>query len=444
MKTSNTPAGAQPDVVVIGGGPAGSSIAALLAQRGHAVVLLEKSHHPRFHIGESLLPLNMPMFDSLGVADKVAAIGMPKYAAEFVSPWHNKTSVFHFGQALDKSLPFSYQVRRSEFDDILFRNAAEKGATTLEGVRVTEVDFSDPAQPQVKARNDQGEALQWAPRFVVDASGRDTLLASQLKFKRRSDKHNSAALFGHFEGVTRAEGRDGGNIAIFWFDHGWFWFIPLADGATSIGAVCPPTYFKMRKTDPTTFLLDTIQKCPALAERLKDARPVGEATATGNYSYASSQCRGERYIMLGDAFAFIDPVFSSGVFLAMNSAFVGAEAVDAYLRGSPKAAAAFRRFDHVMRRGPELFSWFIYRITSPAMRELFMGPRNYFRIQEALLSVLAGDIFRNTPIGWRVAVFKCFFYVASLANWRGTLMNWRKRRQTLAESLREPVEAGHS
>jgi flavin-dependent dehydrogenase len=432
-----------PDVVVIGGGPAGSTVAALLAERGYQVVLLEKGHHPRFHIGESLLPLNMPLFDKLGVADQVAAVGMPKYAAEFVSPWHDGTSVFEFGNALDKSLPYAYQVRRSEFDEILFRNAAAKGARTFEGVRVSEVDFSSAERPCVRARNEAGEALSWSPRFVIDASGRETLLSNQFGIKQRNLKHNSAALFGHFEGAHRNPGRDGGNIMIFWFDHGWFWFIPLADGVTSVGAVCSPSYLRTRKGDPTSFFMETIAKCPALAERLKEARLTAPATATGNYSYSSAHCRGERYVMLGDAFAFVDPVFSSGVFLAMNSAFEGAGAVDAWLRDAADAPARFRRFEHVMRRGPALFSWFIYRVTSPAMRELFMQPSNYFRIQEAILSVLAGDIFRRTPIGPRVLAFKALFYALCLYHWRMTLTNWRKRRRLLAESLKEAPEIGN-
>src|SRR2546423_13842391 len=217
------------EVVVIGGGPGGSTIAALLAQRGRDVVLIEKATHPRFHIGESLLPLNLPLFERLGVADDIARIGMLKYSVEFVSPWHEAPTTFEFADAWDKAFPYSYQVRRSEFDHILFRNAARKGAKTIEGCRVTRVDF-DADGAGVTARYDDGREFIRHARFVVDASGRDTVLANQFAMKRKNRQHNSAAIFGHFSGAVRLEGKAEGNISVFWFDHGWFWFIPLSDG----------------------------------------------------------------------------------------------------------------------------------------------------------------------------------------------------------------------
>ena len=305
------------DVLVIGGGPAGSTISALLAERGRDVVLLEKERHPRFHIGESLLPLNMPLFERLGVAGEIERIGMPKYGAEFVSPWQDKPLHVDFANAWDRSFPSTYQVRRSEFDQILFRNAARKGAKTIEGCRVTGVDFR-PDDAVVTARLEDGLEQRWQTRFVADASGRDTFLANRLGIKQRSKKHNTAALFGHFSGARRLPGKIEGNISLFWFEHGWFWFIPLSDGATSIGAVCSPQYMKSRKTDPRQFLLDTIALCPALAERLRDASLVSPVTATGNYSYMAEHPSGRNYLLLGDAFAFVDPVFSTGVLLAMQ------------------------------------------------------------------------------------------------------------------------------
>ncbi len=403
------------DVLVVGGGPAGSTIAALLAQRGLDVVVLEKEQHPRFHIGESLLPLNMPLLERLGVADEVAAIGMPKWGVDFVSPTHERTVAFEFGDAWDKSLPYSFQVRRSEFDHILLRNAATRGARVHEGWRATTLDLDHARGVAAVARDEAGAERRFEARFLVDASGRDTLVAAKLGLKERNPRHASAAIYGHFTGARRQEGRAEGNISIFWFDHGWIWFIPLADGTTSIGAVCPPAYLKTRETEVTDFFRQTIARSPELSARLEGATMTGPATATGNYSYRARGMAGRNYLMVGDAYAFIDPVFSTGVYLAMNSAFQAADAVAAVLSRPREAARALARFDATVRRGLDRFSWFIYRMNQPALRDLFMNPRNILRLQEAVLSMLSGDVFRPSPVHGRLLVFKGLYYARALA-----------------------------
>lgn len=417
------------DVLVIGGGPAGSTAATLLAEKGHRVTLLEKAHHPRFHIGESLLPANLPLLDQLGVRAEVEAIGMQKWGAEFISPWHDHQQSFEFANAWDKSMPSAFQVRRSEFDDILIRNAGRKGAEIIEGCRVREVEFlPDNAGAIVHAEHDDGRSETWQCHFLVDASGRDTFLGSRLKAKQRNPKHNSSALYGHFTGAQRHAGPKEGHISIFWFAHGWFWFIPLADGTTSIGVVTWPHYLKTRKNSVKEFFLDQIALCPGLAMRLKDALLVSEVDATGNFSYSCDHSHGDTYLLLGDAYAFVDPVFSSGVMLAMKSAFEGADAIDTCLRQPDKATAALKQFDTVIKHGPKEFSWFIYRVTNPTMRDLFMAPSNIFRVQEALLSVLAGDIYGKTPIWGSLRMLKLIYYLASLANLKRTVMAWKRRR----------------
>jgi len=393
------------------------------------VVLLEKDSHPRFHIGESLLPANMPLFEKLGVAREIEAIGMEKLGATFVAPDVDRISGFKFADATDRSMPSAYQVRRSEFDQILFRRAAGVVAEARENCRVREVDLgSSGSPPAVSATGADGTVHEYRARFVVDATGRDTLLGNRLKMKRRIPEHNSAAIFGHFRNAKRDCGDLEGNIIIFWFDHGWFWFIPLKDGVTSVGAVVWPYYMKSRKKPVREFLLDTIALAPKLAERLADAELTEEPTATGNYSYQCDSCQGENHVLVGDAYTFIDPVFSSGVMLAMNSGFAAADVIDARLKGDKVSEARARaRFDWVMRTGPKEFSWFIYRVTNPTMREMFMAPSDRYDMKKSLLTILAGDLFRGTRFRRGLFFFRFAYYMVSVMHLRRTLGAWRRR-----------------
>ena len=414
------------DVLVVGGGPAGSSAASVLAEQGYRVVVLEKARHPRFHIGESLLPANLPLLERLGVAEQVRAIGMEKWGAEFVSPSDGRHQEFQFANGWDKSLQLAYQVRRSEFDEILLRRAGQLGAEVIEGCRVRDIEFLNGGA-RIRAEHEDGRSQTWSAATVIDASGRDTFLGNRLQAKQRNKKHNSAALYGHFRGAQRECGRREGNITIFWFDHGWVWFIPLADGATSIGAVVWPHYLKTRTTSVREFFLASIALCPPLADKLKDATLISEVEATGNYSYSCDRSHGANYFLIGDAYTFIDPVFSSGVMLAMNSGIAAAEAIHACRTQPATAGRALKKFDRIMRHGPKQFSWFIYRVTNPTMRELFLGPRNVLRMEEALLSLLAGDIFGRTPIWTALRLLKGVYFAMSLANLGRTIRAARRR-----------------
>lgn len=428
------------EVVVIGGGPGGSTVAALLARQGRDVVLLDKDVHPRFHIGESLLPANMPLLDDLGVREQIYAIGMPKWGVEFISPAHSHTSSLRFVDAWDKSLTGALQVRRSDFDHILLRNAASQGARVLEGHRAREADFAPRfGGARVRSVGPDGTAQEWEAKVLVDASGRDTFLAGKLRSKQRNPRHASAAVYGHFRGVQRHEGSREGDISIFWFEHGWIWLIPLADGTTSIGAVCWPYYLKSRVKPVPEFFADTIALCPPLAERLAKATPVDKVYATGNYSYTASRAHGAAdeaaYLLVGDAFSFIDPVFSSGVFLAMSNAFMAVEPVLACMDRPDSAPRAMQDYERSLRKGLEEFSWFIERMSRPVMRELFMYPRNPLRTREAVLSILAGDIHRGTPYRGALFAFKSFYYMNQMKNPLAALRQRRRRRRDIEESL---------
>jgi flavin-dependent dehydrogenase len=338
-------------------------------------------------------------------------------------------------------LPMAWQVRRSQLDEMLFRHAAALGAQTLEGCRVRRVDLDDDGAT-VQAVMEDGSARQWRTRFVVDASGRDTLMARQLGIKQRNPRHNSSAVFGHFSGATRLAGdKRQGNISIFWFEHGWFWFIPLADGTTSVGATCWPQYLKQRSKPMKEFFFDTIALCPPLAQRLQHATLVDDAVhATGNYTYGATRAAGPRHVLLGDAFAFVDPVFSAGVYLAMESAFKGVEVVNATLDQPRRAAAARRAYEAHVRQGTRVFSWFIFRMTSPALRELFMSQRDPAPGKAAVVSVLAGDVFARGAMRAWLVFFKGIYYVGAALQWRRSWRAWRKRRHDIQDCGAVPGE----
>lgn len=419
------------DVLVVGGGPAGSTAATLLKRRGLSVLQLEKDHHPRFHIGESLLPANMPILEELGVLEEVRGIGVRKLGADFPEKGDNYYT-YRFARALGKTPPYAFQVKREDYDQILFRNAQRSGVDAREGVKVDKVEIQADRSTLAHATAASGEKLTIRARYLVDASGRDTLLGSALKLKVKNQKHQSAAIFAHFKGVTRRPGDEAGNISIYRFDYGWCWFIPLSDGLMSIGCVCFPEYLKQRRGRTGEFLLETLKLMPGAVERMADAEIVGEVRVTGNYSYTSSAMTGPGFVMVGDAFAFVDPVFSSGVYLAMHSGKHAAALVDDILRNPQREAALQREFEKRIRRGVRVFSWFIYRFNSPVMRSLFASPRNVLKVEQGVISMLAGDVFDSGPVMRRLHLFKAIYAATGLANLRRWWSDLRERRRQSA------------
>jgi flavin-dependent dehydrogenase len=422
----------QCDVVVIGGGPAGSTAATLLARRGYRVIALEKDQHPRFHIGESLLPMNLPIFERLGVMDKVRALGVFKPGADFEADNEEGYITFEFARALGRSPPHAYQVRRQDFDEMLFRHAAQNGADAREGHEVRSVEELGTHDWRVQVTPSNGEPYSIRARYVVDASGRDAFLSSKKKLKRKNAEHQSAAIFGHFRGAEARPGEHAGNISIYRFDYGWMWMIPLPDGVMSVGAVCWPGYLKQRRGRTTDFLMETLRQNPALWKRIEQAELIdNEVRVTGNYSYDSTRMAGPGWVLIGDAFAFLDPVFSSGVYLAMSGAEQAVEVVDAALRDPSREVALQRRLERRQRRGMKRFAFFIYRFNGPIMRQAFSSPRNTFQIEQGVISMLAGDVFDSFKVWSRILAFKGVYRILSLRNWS----RWRAdRHERLAQA----------
>ena len=418
------------DVLIVGGGPAGSTAAALLAENGWHVVLLEKSLHPRFHIGESLLPGNLPILERLGVLEDVREIGVYKPGADFTGPDGNVLS-FPFARALGDTPEHAFQVKRAEFDELLFANARRRGVDARERHQVTDVRQLG-AYSEVDYLDADGRAGTLRATMVIDASGRESLMARKCGWQTRNSRHASAAIFGHFRNVTRRRDDLTGNISVYWFEHGWIWMIPLRDDVMSVGAVCWPSYLKQRDCKLEPFLRNILSSVPDACERMRDAVAVSPISATGNYSYQAKRLYDDGLLLVGDAYAFIDPVFSSGVYLAMNAAVQSIAPAEAWLRGERRVyRRSCRRYARAVRSKIGAFSWFIYRFTTPTMRDLFRNPRNDWQVEQAVISMLAGDGDGSADIRRRLRVFKTIYWAYRCRLLRESLRRWWMRRRNL-------------
>jgi flavin-dependent dehydrogenase len=411
----------------VGGGPAGSTAATLLARKGLNVTLVERDRHPRFHIGESLLPMNMPIIERLGLGEALQAIGIKKHGADFPPDNERGYNVFSFDRCLNPTWPHAYQVKREEFDLMLFELAGRSGAHTYQGAKAGRAQF-DAHGATVEITVD-GVTHSHRTRYVIDASGRDTVLGTQMRMKRKNPSHQSAALFAHFRNVERRPGKDAGNVSVYRFEHGWIWVIPLPDECVSVGAVCSPDYLKQREGSQADFLIRTLNSVPDVRERMAKAEFAGHLHATGNYSYSCSRISGPRWLLVGDAYAFVDPIFSTGVYLAMHSAELAADVVEQVLREPARERSLQRQYQRHVRRGIDSLSWFIFRFNTPGIAWLFRNPRNMLRVEEAMISMLAGDVFRDNGVRWRLQFFKLLYYFTAAAHLRETFASWMQRRR---------------
>lgn len=392
------------DVIVIGGGPSGSTVAARLAQRGRRVLLLEKERFPRFHIGESLLPCCMPLLEELGAMPALAQHGfLPKYAAEFVTADGSLTRRYAFADGLIPGAPSAFEVDRAEFDQLLLNNAARLGVEVREGATVTGFDIARDGA-EVTVRDETGHEARFSAQLLLDATGQASFLAGKLGLREMDTELRNFAVFSHFEGAERHEGKREGDISVVLVPGGWWWVIPLAGGRTSVGQVGPASMLRGRKPDETYFQ-EQLAATPYLAKRLANASRVAPVRTISDYSYVSQKLAGDRFVLVGDAGAFIDPVFSTGVYLGMVGAFRAAEAVDAALTAGRFSRREFVAYEAWVRKQVDTYKKFVKGFYRPEFVELLMAPSEFLDLRAAITSLLAGFGVDRPEINARVLVF---------------------------------------
>ncbi|MBX7168971.1 MAG: tryptophan 7-halogenase [Pirellulales bacterium] len=318
------------DVIVIGGGPAGSTASTLIAQAGHRVQLFERERFPRFHIGESLIPETYWVLQRLNMLPKMkASCFVQKHSVQFVSANGKHSAPFYFWDNKPHECSQTWQVVRSEFDQMMLENAREHGVEAHEGVRVLDVLQEGNRTVGVKLQDEDGTQREVRAKVVVDASGQSGLLMNKLKLRIWDPVLNKGAIWTYWEGAYRDTGRDEGATIVLQTANrlGWFWYIPLHNNRVSVGVVAPFDYlFKGRGSHEQTYT-EEVERCPAVQERVASAQRITGYFATRDYSYRCTQAAGDGWVVVGDAFGFLDPLYSSGVLLAMKSGEMAADAI---------------------------------------------------------------------------------------------------------------------
>jgi len=334
------------DAIVIGGGPAGSTAAAILAMKGRRVVLLEKEKFPRYHIGESLLPYGFFTLERLGVLSKMKQSHfVKKYSVQFVSPDGRSSQPFYFHTHLEHEAAQTWQVLRSELDQMLLDNAREKGAEVIEEITVREPIRENNAVKGVKAALKDGEMRDFHAPITIDASGRDAFFTTKNGWKIRDAFLNKIAVWTYYKGAQRDPGVDEGATTVAYVpEKGWFWYIPLAGDVVSVGVVADKDYLMRRTKDLKEIFYQEVAENKWIEQHLAAGGQFGPFRITGEYSYRSRHCAADGLVLAGDAFAFLDPVFSSGVMLALRSGELAADAADKALTDNDFSAARFTEY----------------------------------------------------------------------------------------------------
>jgi flavin-dependent dehydrogenase len=390
------------DSVVVGGGPAGSVCAARLAAKGRRVALLERDRHPRFHLGESLLPNTVGVLEAIGVLDAVRERFLVKRGARFVDGQDDTRSTrYAFAEAFHARWDHAFEVPRDAFDELLFRHAGRCGAELHEGWECTRMLREGERATGVEVRAPDGSAHQIHAQFVVDATGRDAMTARASQDVERIAHLDRTALYTQVRGAWRDAGEREGDIQIVVLGgesrHGWFWLIPFADGRSSCGAVVSHAWMRARRHDGPASAEDlfdaAVGECPTVGRMLARAERLFAPRATSDFSFRVRRMCGNGWIALGDAAGFIDPLFSTGAHLAMHGALSGADAIDLALTAGDVSAARFAGWEGAMRAGADLFLGAVQAFYEGDLTSHVFAETQHPFLRRAITSLLAGDVF---------------------------------------------------
>lgn len=385
-----------PDVVVIGGGPAGSTVSTLIAQRGYKVQLFERMQFPRFHIGESLIPETYWVLDRIGMLDKMKKSHfVKKYSVQFVNANGKLSAPFYFWDNKPHECSQTWQVERSEFDQMMLENAREHGVDAHEGVHVRDVIFEGDRAVGVIARFPDGKEQEIRAKVVIDASGQSGLLQHKFKLRVWDPILNKGAIWTYWEGAYRDTGKDEGATIVLQTTNrqGWFWYIPLHDNRVSVGIVSPFDYLFKGRNDHEKTYEEEVERCPAVKERVAQAKRVTGYFATRDYSYRATRVAGNGWVLVGDAFGFLDPLYSSGVLLALKSGELAADAVVEGLQKDDVSEAQLGKWGPSFNQGVDRMRRLVCEFYDGFSFGKFI--RQYPDLRGTVTDLLIGDLFTD-------------------------------------------------